>query len=240
MDLANGHFPMLTVPVIKRAAGEYDCEVVTRLRIPSASISRLCNLETCTSLVELSLPQNSITMIEGLDSLAKLVRLDLSGNRISRIENLAALRALQRFDVRGNEIAQLGDVRGLAEVPQLVQLFLQTAHDSSMQNPVCNDPDYYTHIKGLVPALESLDGERVALKESVGTLLKEADDVPGDVPALPTSPWCGADFWTVPEPASQSNGSEMERETREIARECLDIHKEANALLMEISRASAK
>lgn len=178
-------------------------------------------------------------MIEGLDSLTKLVRLNLAGNRIFRIENLSALRALQRFDVRGNEIARLEDVRGLAEVPQLIQLFLQTANDSSMQNPVCSELDYDIHIKGLVPGLQCLDGERLALKESVDALLKASNDTPrGDVPALPISPWCKADFWTFPEPTLQTTASEVERETQEIARECLEIHKEANTLLMEHSQVS--
>ena len=51
---------MITIGAIKKAAKEYDLEVVQRLSLPNLAINKICNLESCTILVELSLPHNEI------------------------------------------------------------------------------------------------------------------------------------------------------------------------------------
>jgi Leucine-rich repeat (LRR) protein len=79
---------ILTVALIKKEAGEYDVEVIQRLRVERAGLTQLAPaLDGCSSLLEMSLSGNQLTRIEGLSTLQRLQRLDLSHNKIKRIGN---------------------------------------------------------------------------------------------------------------------------------------------------------
>ena len=77
---------MLSRDAIKKAAGEYDVEVVQSLSLDGASLRGIGTaLADCRLLVNLRLSGNQLARIEGLEHLPKLQRLDLSHNRIKRI-----------------------------------------------------------------------------------------------------------------------------------------------------------
>ena len=168
---------MITIGAIKKAAKEYDLEVVQRLSLPNLAINKICNLESCTILVELSLPHNEIRKIEGLDSLVKLQTLNLACNQITKVNNLASLENLERLDLRGNRIDDCDNIQGLAMVPTLTRLYLQfkpgTTPSEKLPNPICSQAPYLGAVKRCAPALRFLDGETLELKA-----LAEPDEVP--------------------------------------------------------------
>jgi Leucine-rich repeat (LRR) protein len=88
---------MITDALIKRESGQYDPEVVQRLRLEGLGISRIANLGRCSSLVELNLSRNELGEIAGLDTLITLQRLDLSHNKIKRIGDFLTSLALCFF-----------------------------------------------------------------------------------------------------------------------------------------------
>ncbi|KAJ1457895.1 hypothetical protein M885DRAFT_514398 [Pelagophyceae sp. CCMP2097] len=153
----------ITEDKIKYATGEYDVEVVRRLALPSAGLTRICGLDRCARLVQLSLPRNRISRIEGLESLLSLQRLDLSNNEIRVVTGLAHLVSLEFLDLQGNDISDAKDVRHLTGLPVLAHLHFQS-FDKSNKNPCCDHSDYARTVADLLPKLAVLDGERQLLR----------------------------------------------------------------------------
>ena len=51
----------ITEAIIKKAAGEYDCEVIKRLNLEKLGLVKICNLGACTILCELYLGRNEVS-----------------------------------------------------------------------------------------------------------------------------------------------------------------------------------
>ena len=183
---------MITDELIKRASGEYDCEVVLRLKLERLSISRICNLTVCSNLAELSLSFNDISNICGLECLSSsLKRLDLSFNKISRIENLEEMSSLQWLDLQGNKITNIDDVQTLSSIEELKSLYLQS-NDNQSQNPCCRHPSYTSIVMRLLPHLEILDGGHLTLFEATDSLQKALQSIQPDPQAsedVPEEAW---------------------------------------------------
>mmetsp|Transcript_11141 Transcript_11141/g.29845 ORF Transcript_11141/g.29845 Transcript_11141/m.29845 type:complete len:255 (-) Transcript_11141:555-1319(-) len=186
----------LTLQKVKKAAGEYDPELITRVRLPSASLTAMGGLETVVNMIELALPNNAIRAISGLEACVKLERIDLSSNQISRIEGLEGLTSLRFLDLRENQIRELGNIDALVNLHCLEQLHLQNGADGTRRNAVCEEATYLSTIKTRLPALTTLDNERMALKMDAG----EADGLQADaelLEPLPAESWCqGGWVWS--------------------------------------------
>jgi len=115
-DISCEEIGMLTAAVIKKEAGEYDVEVVQRLRVTRQALVGLGeSLKACALLVDLALPHNRLTRLEGLGSCLRLASLDLSYNRISRVGGgLKGLINLRSLDLRANAIEAGDDLEGLS------------------------------------------------------------------------------------------------------------------------------
>lgn len=143
--------------IIKKESGEYDPEVVKRLKIERYGLSVVSGLSGCISLVELSLAYNEITQIDGLSALDNLKRLDLSFNKIKRIENLMDLVFLEHLNLVGNQIESISEVEALMPMESLNAVYFQNL-DGSDANPVCKHPSYVTTVQRMLPNLQVLDG----------------------------------------------------------------------------------
>lgn len=154
----------ITDQLIKRATGEYDCEIITRLRLEQLGITIIQNLDRCESLIELSLSRNEITSTAGLSTLTSLRVLDLSFNRIPRIE-LESLVSLITCDLRANLISEVQDLSTLAKISTLKTLSLRD-RDHSNANPVCAHPAYRNNLLMILPGLDTLDGTRISLSSA--------------------------------------------------------------------------
>ena len=98
----------ITDALIFKHSGQYDLEVVERLRLENLGISRFTNLDGCISLTDLSLASNSISDLSGLSSAGSaLKRLDLSNNKIKSLVPLEHMTAIEHLDLRGNEVSFL-------------------------------------------------------------------------------------------------------------------------------------
>ena len=148
---------MITDKLIIKESGQYDPEIVARLRLDGMNIRIIQNLGRCTSLIELSLRNNEINMITGLESLVTLMKLDLSFNKIKKIDNLTGLVNLEYLDLRKNYISNIADIEHLQSLQQLGALYLQGI-DGEDANPVCQNPSYVTFILRVLPQLYLLDG----------------------------------------------------------------------------------
>jgi Leucine-rich repeat (LRR) protein len=97
---------MLTAAMVKKEAGEYDVEVVQRLRVSRAALAGIGqSLQRCSLLLDLALPHNRLGRLEGLGGLIALTSLDLSFNRIKLVGGgLEGLKALRSLDLRANAI----------------------------------------------------------------------------------------------------------------------------------------
>jgi internalin A len=132
---------MLSDAAITKATGQYDKEVVARLRLECMGIQHITNLDTCFALIDLSLSRNAIGSIAGLDFCTGLRRLDLSYNKIRKIEGLDALLSLDFLNLRANCISSVNELDALRSLPQLQTLFLQDS-DGTNANPGKRKPPH--------------------------------------------------------------------------------------------------
>mmetsp|Transcript_19954 Transcript_19954/g.28678 ORF Transcript_19954/g.28678 Transcript_19954/m.28678 type:complete len:241 (+) Transcript_19954:112-834(+) len=187
---------MITEALIIRQSGEYDCEVITKLKIEKLGIQKISNLDNCTSLIDLSLANNDIMQISGLDCLVSLKRLNLSFNKIRRIENVLELENLEYFDLRANSISQMDDVVGLGKLPKLSNLALRGLGGDDA-NPVCQHPAYRSIITRSLPNLTILDGGLMGLIEASDEIEKHLESLQpqnqDDEEASAITPWIDAE-----------------------------------------------
>mmetsp|Transcript_59472 Transcript_59472/g.81259 ORF Transcript_59472/g.81259 Transcript_59472/m.81259 type:complete len:246 (-) Transcript_59472:320-1057(-) len=233
----------LTISLIKKVTKEYDPEIVRRIKIPRASISRIENLETCLELLELILPHNEIQRIENIDCLKKLRILDLSYNRISRIENMDGLDELEYFDLRGNQVHKVDDLLAIAQLSELKRLYLRTEEENgpATLNTACtNDAEYPMIVIKLLPRLEILDDESILLKQKLANRNGRRTDPESLVFELPdVEPWYHDGYWEVQQSntstehigeGSTSTGKEIEALTSEYA----GLEQQAMELLLDV------
>jgi Leucine-rich repeat (LRR) protein len=76
---------MISDALIRRESGQYDPEIISKLRLEKLSITRISGLNRCVNLVELSLAWNDIAEMNGLKDCILLRKLDLSHNKIKMI-----------------------------------------------------------------------------------------------------------------------------------------------------------
>jgi Leucine-rich repeat (LRR) protein len=165
---------MITSSLIKRETGQYDVEVITRLRLERMGISSISNLEFCISLVELSLAYNDIVVIKNLDALVSLKRLDLSYNKITRIDGLDHVMCLEWLDLRGNAIDDVNNLIDLSPLQSLKSISFKGI-DGDDSNPVCSHNNYYDMITRTLPSLTILDGGHIEIIKESDNLKKYAD-----------------------------------------------------------------
>mmetsp|Transcript_11139 Transcript_11139/g.29839 ORF Transcript_11139/g.29839 Transcript_11139/m.29839 type:complete len:240 (-) Transcript_11139:437-1156(-) len=228
----------LTLQKVKKAAGEYDPELITRVRLPSASLTAMGGLETVVNMIELALPNNAIRAISGLEACVKLERIDLSSNQISRIEGLEGLTSLRFLDLRENQIRELGNIDALVNLHCLEQLHLQNGADGTRRNAVCEEATYLSTIKTRLPALTTLDNERMALKMDAG----EADGLQADaelLEPLPAESWCQAEDWDLPsarggaaDPMSK-DAAKIAKDVRAVTDDCAQLQRDALEMMQE-------
>ncbi|KAJ1437460.1 hypothetical protein B484DRAFT_477390 [Ochromonadaceae sp. CCMP2298] len=177
---------MLSDAAITKATGQYDKEVVARLRLECMGLQQITNLDTCFALIDLSLSRNAIGAIAGLDFCTALRRLDLSFNKIRRVEGLDALLSLDFLDLRANSIASVNDLEALTPLPELHTLFLQDS-DGTNANPACAHPSYITIAQRSLPQLHILDGAHLQICDAFDSLQEHLARIQPD-PALATPP----------------------------------------------------
>jgi hypothetical protein len=165
---------MITSSLIKRETGQYDVEVITRLRLERLGISSISNLEFCISLVELSLAYNDITVIKNLDALVSLKRLDLSYNKITRIDGLDHVMSLEWLDLKGNSIDDVNNLIDLSPLQSLKSISFKSI-DGDDSNPVCSHNNYFDMITRTLPSLTILDGGHIEIIKESDNLKKYAD-----------------------------------------------------------------
>eukprot|EP01032_Pedospumella_encystans_P013840 gene13840-15916_t len=177
--------------MIIKASGQYDKEVIQRLRLENLGLQRITNLESCFALMDLCLSHNEISAIAGLEQLVALKRLDLSFNKIRKIERLQDLLSLEYLDLRANSISSVNDLDELQQLPALQSLFLQ-GNDGEDTNPVCRHPSYITIVMRSLPSLQIIDGGHLNITEAFSSLeehLKLLQPSGEDNKTPPTVPW---------------------------------------------------
>lgn len=92
---------VLTLSHVKKEAGEYDAEVIRRVKLQRLGLRSLGSaLETCVNLQTLSLAHNSLIQISGLSTLTQLISLDLAHNKLARVGNSFESAACPLFITR--------------------------------------------------------------------------------------------------------------------------------------------
>lgn len=186
---------VITSAVIRRESGEYDAEVVKRLRIERYGILTISNLEACTSLVDLSLAHNEITRMTGLQDLTTLVRLDLSHNKIKRIEQVKTLVNLEYLNLKANELESISEIDELVPLTMLTSLHLKQP-DGSDSNPLCRHPSYSTSVMRVLPALQILDGGHLMMVDCSNRFSEYLETIRPSESACKTPP---AQPWLKPQ-----------------------------------------
>jgi len=178
----------ITEASIKSVTRQFDLSLVFKLPMPKLGLRRIENLDLVPSLTELDLSHNRIARLEGLEGLESLKRLIVAHNEIDRIEGLAGLDALETFHVQGNRVSNLDDVQGLAALPCLRHLQVQVRGGAADErNPMCDHPAYRNAVRRMLPALQTLDGERTILADA--TLPKDAAAALGELTFAEPEPW---------------------------------------------------
>ena len=75
----------ITEAAIKGASGQYDLELVQRLRLSNLGLQRLSCLEACAKLRVLDLSRNRLTSLAGLDRCVALKTLSVPFNRLRAV-----------------------------------------------------------------------------------------------------------------------------------------------------------
>lgn len=233
---------MITDQMIIKETGQYDKEVIQRLRLEKLSIYKMNNLEGFTSLLELSLAHNEISIIVGLDSLTSLQRLNLSHNQIRVIENLSALESLEILDLRANSIEKTDDVSNLVGLEALRALHL-SGTDGEDANPCCAHTDYINTVIRILPQLQIIDGGHVEIKEAFMSLDDQIDLLrpdPGASATPPSEPWFDQKDKEFACSTAEINGSEYVESSRLLAPALESFHKVADILNEECSHVLRK
>ncbi|KAL6775705.1 hypothetical protein ACKKBG_A18220 [Auxenochlorella protothecoides x Auxenochlorella symbiontica] len=120
-------------------------------------------------LQKLQLSHNMITDLgNALSHLTKLKELRLNHNKLTSFPaDLSALASLRTLEAGSNPIASLDALQPLAGLPDLRQLSLKGC-------PVAALEKYRSHVQGLLPRLQVLDGQRLSAKSSVERRAVEA------------------------------------------------------------------
>mmetsp|Transcript_9506 Transcript_9506/g.13277 ORF Transcript_9506/g.13277 Transcript_9506/m.13277 type:complete len:236 (-) Transcript_9506:138-845(-) len=177
----------LTLEYVKRAAGEFDPEIIFQVILSNRGIFRIDSLSECCNLRWLDLSKNGIVTIENLEGLAQLSFLDLSDNKIQKIQNLGGLPTLERLKLLANPISRLQDLGGLQDVPSLRHLQLRNI-DSTDFCPVCLNPDYQSKVFELCPDLVALDSKRRMLPD-LEVEMEKGLKGPVDIAIPEPEPW---------------------------------------------------
>lgn len=197
---------------MKKASGEYDCEVVLRLNLEGLGLTSIGNLASCTILRDLFLAKNEISDVNPLKVLSEsLERLDLSFNKISSIDALESLQKLTWLDVKGNQLGSFDSISCLSSMQKLQSLFLQTV-DSTYQNGVCKLTSYSSRIMQLNPNLIILDGHHVDLLTATMNVEEAIANVRSDAEAakdIPIEPWFTTEDVDIPEEFSLPSADEV-------------------------------
>lgn len=164
---------------IVKCSGQYDKEIIQRLKLNELGISIISNLDNCVNLIKLSLSKNAITSLCGLESLYNLKYLDVSHNKIMQLDSLDALQSLEELDIRANSIANIKELDKLINSPQLTHLFLQDA-DGENSNPVCKASGYITAVSKALPGLEILDGTHMQVLKLFRDVESQLADMAAD------------------------------------------------------------
>eukprot|EP00753_Platysulcus_tardus_P002978 PLAT12126.2.p1 GENE.PLAT12126.2~~PLAT12126.2.p1 ORF type:complete len:229 (+),score=75.89 PLAT12126.2:114-800(+) len=219
----------ITEELIKAKTGQYDLEFVKRLALPGLRIARIRCVSLCTSLLELDLSSNDLTDLSGLDDLVELRVLNVSSNRLTSLAGVERCAALEKLSVVDNMLTSIAVLQPLAALQKLKWLFFQDLlhGDDSTRNPVCDHPSYLSTVVRLLPELDTLDGERIALKRSVEKMMMDCMG-PEEPPALPElPPW-------IDEEAGKLDDEPV------IAEDVSRVSEDLGALLSDCSRLVGK
>ena len=187
----------LTVALIKNQSGQYDLELVRRLVVSNMRVGKITNLDRCVNLTTLNLSSNRIMNIDGLDNCVKLTRLDLSKNSIRKVDlGLGKLRALEHLDLSGNSISGAKQLAKDLEPCASIRILSLQSLEGTAKNSCCDENDYAALICVALPALEVLDGGRLALEKEVDAIKSLLDDAGAEDNAKPTvlEQWITRDF----------------------------------------------
>eukprot|EP00741_Cyanophora_paradoxa_P024479 tig00022075_g23636.t1 len=157
-------------------------------------------LRELSGLRDLDLSYNLFTDVAFLGSNRALHTLRLAGNRISGLTGLGALGNLTSLDLRNNLIDQFEDLRCLSMNP------LQ--HLSLRGNPITKLQSYRYSVLHIMPALDTLDGEKLPQSPSKG---RPAWQNPGATGTSPTRRGSNDDMPPPPPPPGAAPGSPLAR-----------------------------
>jgi hypothetical protein len=94
--------------------------------------------------------------------------------------------------VQGNNISSLDDVQFLSALPCLRHLQLQNPGRVD-RNPMCDHPAYRTAVRRMLPALQSLDAERILLADAA--LPKDVSSALSQLTFTEPEPWLKGFDW---------------------------------------------
>ena len=153
---------------IKKYSGEYDEEIIVRLKLERMSIKTISNLECCTALKYLSLSHNQITSITGLESLENLVRVDLSFNQITKINSNSFTENtnIEYLNLIGNKISDVNDIKNLECLENLDSVLFKDENGKNA-NPICSHEFYFDMIQKTLKSVNVLDGGAILLMDYV-------------------------------------------------------------------------
>eukprot|EP00948_MAST-09A_sp_MAST-9A-sp1_P000999 g999.t1 len=201
----------LTLQTIKGLSNTYDVETVRRVNVRNSNLTNVDCISKCTALEELVLRDNKLEMISkdlfAGEICEHLRRLDISGNFLKTLNGFEKLKHLEVLLLEGNQIDDVDELDKLSGLKSLKILHLG-------RNPCTEHPSYYQIVRKKLPALLSIDGERVSLKDSVQEALY--DDVKAnemsqfDVPE--STPWFDDDGLTTGERGQKGDQKEDSKE----------------------------
>jgi hypothetical protein len=200
----------LTEELVISKGGQYDPELLQRLTLSGLRLARLGQgLARCSNLRVLDLARNRLQTLDGIEACRRLVRLRVAGNGLRSLGGVAGLADLEHLDARANALAAVDAVAAaLRPCACLTSLELR-ADDGAEANPCCASQTYAATLRGALPALQVLDGGRLALKDAAaaarGTLASAAVDAAAPAP----DDWLGDGFdWDAAQaPPRAANGA---------------------------------
>lgn len=211
--------------LVKVSTGQFDVEMVERLRLPHLNIRSIDSIGMCVNLRDLTLSCNRLRSLAAVGSLAQLQRLDVSFNMIVSLEGVSELRKLEVLRLQGNLIERMDVVVGLASVSTLRSLFLRD-YDGKNANPVCTAcPDYLAQTNAQLPMLRCLDGHYFC-KESTNPFRIDAGD-DDEISLPPSKPWVDAAFFRSCSWDGTKAGSAAEKNFYGVAAECKSLAMQA-------------
>ncbi|KAG7382111.1 hypothetical protein PHYBOEH_010619 [Phytophthora boehmeriae] len=112
------------------------------------------------SLTQLDLGGNRLQALpqELGEWLPELRLLRLRGNGLEALRPLSGCKRLQTLDLGQNRLLLVSDLRSLQSLTQLRHLFMDG-------NPLATDRNYRREVLGMLPQLQTLDGQQVTAAE---------------------------------------------------------------------------